>query len=454
MKKSLLIAVFITGLFLSCNDNTGNNAIPEREVFPYELRQEKLNNELSVVSVEYPSPDIVAFYIVVRAGSREEVEPGRTGFAHFFEHMMFRGTDKFPSDQYKDALMSIGAGANANTWMDRTVYHMTGNAERLEEMFNLEADRFMNLKYSVHDFKTEAGAVKGEYTKNYANPYRKLQEQVVGTAFKNHTYKHTTMGFWEDIVEMPNMYDYSLTFFDRFYRPEYTTILVVGDIDHANVMNLAKKYFGDWERGNYQPEIPVEPEQLETRFTHVQVPAFPPYLSLNYKGPAFDANTIDNAAIDIILNMVFSERSELYKKLVLEEGILRGLQANAYYTRDPYLISIAASFKEEKDMQDVKNQITNALENLKTTPVNSQLLLESKLNIRNSLVMELDNPTSIAETLSYFIWVTGEAGSFVDFMRMYDQVTQEDVMNAARKYFSPEKLTIATISSKEEGGIK
>ena len=84
----------------------------------------------------------------------------------------------------------------------------------------LEADRFQNLKYSIQGFKTEAGVVKGEYTKNSANPYTKLNEMIQNTAFESHTYKHTTMGFFEDIVDMPNQYDYSIEFFNRYYRPE------------------------------------------------------------------------------------------------------------------------------------------------------------------------------------------------------------------------------------------
>jgi zinc protease len=453
MKRHIWLIIFLIGAISSCGSRIDVMAPRENEVFPYPLHQEKLDNQLSVVTVEYPSPGVAAFYIIVRAGSREEVEPGRTGFAHFFEHMMFRGTEKYPTAEYNDALMSIGAAANANTWMDRTVYHMTGNADMLEKMFELEADRFQNLKYSVHDFKTEAGAIKGEYTKNYANPYRKLHEQIVNTAFDKHTYKHTTMGFWEDILEMPNMYDYSLVFFDRFYRPEYTTLLVVGDVKADEVNELAERYFGEWQTGSYQPEIPVEPEQKGTRFTHIQVPNFPPFLALNYKGPAFDANAVDNAAMDIILRMLFSERSDLYKKLVLEEGKLRSLQADAYYTRDPYLITVSASFIDEEDMQSVKDMITAELDKVKNT-VDGQLLLETKMNLKNSLIMGLDNPTAIAEILSYFIWVTGESDAFLDFIAMYDRVTQDDIMGVARKYFTPEKLTIATISSKEEGGVR
>ena len=131
-----------------------------QKIFPYPIIQNKLANGLNVVTVPYQSPGIAAFYIVVRTGSRNEVEPGHTGFAHFFEHMMFRGTDLYPKEKYSATLKSTGASANANTSLDRTLYHMTGDASKLDTMFKLEADRYQNLKYSIQGFKTEAGAVK------------------------------------------------------------------------------------------------------------------------------------------------------------------------------------------------------------------------------------------------------------------------------------------------------
>lgn len=424
------------------------------ELFPYAIVQDKLDNGLTTATVEYPSPGIVAFYIIVRAGSREEVEPGKTGFAHFFEHMMFRGTEKYPPEAYNAELKNIGAAANANTSIDRTIYHMTGSASALEKMFELEADRFMNLSYPVHAFKTEAGAVKGEYTKNYANPFRRLNEATMAAAFDQHTYKHTTMGFWEDIVDMPNQYEYSLTFFDRFYRPEYTTILAVGDVKPDQVKRLAEQYFGNWQKGSYAPSIPIEPPQTETRYAHVQEPGFPPYLELNYKGPAFDESSIENAALDIILTILFSERSDLYKKLVIDEGILRNLGSDAHFARDPYLLSIFASFKDEKDMEKVKDEIVQTLDEIKTKPVDSQLLEDAKSHIRNSMIMRMDNPSSIADNLSYFIWVSGNANAFNALMKKFEEVTPEDILAVANKYFIPEKLTISTISPNKEGGIQ
>ena len=453
-RNSIILLIVVIPLFFGCAAEQGSEQSGANEIFPYPVHQQKLENQLSVITVEYPSPDLAAFYIIVRAGSREEVEEGKTGFAHFFEHMMFRGTDQYPPGKYRQTLMSIGAAANANTWMDRTVYHMTGNAEMLEKMFEVEADRFLHLNYSEHDFKTEAGAVKGEYTKNYANPYRKISEKTLDAAFEEHTYKHTTMGFWDDIVDMPNQFDYSQEFFDRFYRPEYTTILVVGDVNPGQVANLAQEYFGTWETGSYQPDIPEEPEQTETKYTHLQVADFPPYLGMSYKSPAFNTSLQDVAALNIIGLMVFSERSALYQQLVVDEGLLRSLSFDMPFTRDPYLFTIKASFKEAEDMQPVKNRIEEQLESLKSHPVDTGLLADAKSHLKYSLAMQMDSPTAVAEILSYFIWVSGDPRSLNQLVEAYEKTTREDIMHVASAYFDSSKLTIATISPQTEGGIQ
>ena len=423
-------------------------------ILPYPIVEKKLENGANVVTVPYPSDGIAAFYIIMRVGSMEEVEEGKTGFAHFFEHMMFRGTENISKEEYNEILKSIGAAANANTWLDRTVYHMTGNADMLEKMFEIEADRFMNLQYSIEDFKAEAGAVKGEYTKNSASPYSQINEKIQEAAFTTHTYGHTTMGYWEDVVDMPNQYDYSQTFYDRFYRPEYATILVVGDADPDQVYNLAQKYFGKWERGSYKPEIPTEPEQTETRFAHVQRANFPPYLRLAYKTPGFDAANKDVAALNVISSLAFSKKAPLYKKLVEQEQKLRSLGSSYFFTRDPYLFSIQASFKSEEDMQYVKDELEKELNKLKEEPVSEEELEEVKSHLKYDFAMEIDNPTEIAEQLTYFIWVSGDPNALNTYYDTMESLTPADIQAAAQKYFTADKLTIATISPSEEGGVQ
>lgn len=422
----------------------------QEEIFPYRIKQTKLDNGLNVVTVPYESPGLAAFYIVVRVGSRDEVEEGKTGFAHFFEHMMFRGTEKYSKEEYSEALKALGAAANANTWFDRTVYHMTGNANMLDKMFELEADRFMNLKYSKEDFKVEAGAVKGEYTKNYASPYMKLYEETHNTAFVKHTYGHTTIGYWEDVVDMPNQYDYSLQFFDRYYRPEYSTILVVGDVTQEEVNSLAKKYFGKWERGSFKQDIPAEPEQKELRHAHVQEENFPPVLSLNYKGPAFSVENNDMATLDIIGSLAFSEKSEIYRKLVVEEQKVRSLSAGGFNTVDPGLWTVTAVLVNDEDMAQVKTDLMNVLKDLAENAVDEKELEETKSHIRYSYLMGLNSPDAIANSLAWYIWLLDDPSAVNQAYKNYQEVTPEDIKRVASEFFVDEQLTIATISPDEK----
>jgi zinc protease len=450
MKGTLFFSLIIVMVVFSLS----NGIFAQDKILPYPIHQHKLDNGLNIVTVKFDSPGIASFYIVVRTGARNEVEKGVTGFAHFFEHMMFRGTDKYPKEKYTATLKSTGAAANANTSKDRTVYHITGNAEKLELLFEVESDRFMKLNYSEHDFKTEAGAVKGEYTKNYASPYARIGEKSLDTAFDSHTYKHTTMGFFEDVVDMPNQYNYSLKFFKRFYRPEYCTVVVVGDVVPAEVNTLAQKYFGDWEPGSYVANIPFEPEQKGIRYAHLQDGSIPPFFVLNYKGPAFSDKEIDMPALDALSSIVFSQTSDLFKKLVLEERKVRFLGGGAMDSRDPYLITINVSMVDKADMQYVKDEIVKAIENVKANGVDEEILAKTKSNLKYSYAMSIDNPSRIANSLCHYIMLTGDPESLNRLYALYDQVTVNDVKIVANKYFTPNRLTIATITEDEEGGLK
>lgn len=454
MKKIKLLIVLLMMSFTGLYAGVNASATEKKNILPYPIFQKKMPNGLNVVTIPYDSPGLASFYIVMRVGSRDETDSGRTGFAHFFEHMMFRGTEKYSKEDYSNELKATGASANANTWLDRTVYHMTGNAEKLEKMFLLEADRFMNLKYSVQDFKTEAGAVKGEYTKNSASPYVQLDEKINDAAFEMHTYKHTTMGFFKDVVDMPNQYDFSLEFFKKFYRPEYATIIVVGDVTPEKVNLLADRYFGKWQKGDYVSKIPVEPEQKETKYLHIKKENFPPLVSLNYKAPAYSETNIEPIALDLFMTILFSEKSTIYNKLVVKEQKVRGVDASFFFTRDPYLAKVQASLVDGNDMQYVRDEITNAIEKAKTTPFTAKEIQEAKMRLRYSFAMGMDSPTKIAESVSFFTWVTGNPESINKAYELYDKVTAEQMMAAAKKYLTPQHLTIATISSADNCPVK
>src|SRR5450432_4309139 len=231
------------------------------EAFPFPVHEKTLPNGLRVFVVGYDSPGLVAYYSIVRTGSRNEVEPGKSGFAHFFEHMMFHGTETFPQDKYNAEIKAMGADSNAFTSDDLTVYHILAGKAALPQIVAIESDRFQHLHYQEADFQKEARAVLGEYNKNASNPLEKMTEVLYYHAFTTHTYKHTTMGFLKDIENMPNEMAYSRQFFDRYYRPDNIVILVVGDADPDTVFKLVETNCGDWKAGDKHPAIPVEPPQ-------------------------------------------------------------------------------------------------------------------------------------------------------------------------------------------------
>src|SRR6267142_1096264 len=156
-------------------------------------------------------------------------------------HKMFPGSEHFSGQQRDEILKRAGADSNAYTTDDRTVFHEVFSKENLDRVMELEADRFQRLKYAPDAYKTETRAVLGEFNKNSADPEEKLFEVLRATAYKRHTYAHTTMGFIEDIEDMPNQYDYSWEFYKRYYRPEYTTITVVGDVSRDSALAMIKK---------------------------------------------------------------------------------------------------------------------------------------------------------------------------------------------------------------------
>jgi zinc protease len=430
-------------------------AADPRSVFPFSYTQEDLPNGLRLVTIPTDSPNLVSVFIVVQTGSRDEVEPGKTGFAHLFEHLMFRGTEKFPAAKYEEVLKRAGASSNANTSDDRTLFHTTFSKEDLSEILAMEADRFQNLKVPPEAFKTETGAVLGEYNKNSANPARKLDEVLRDTAFDRHTYKHTTMGFLKDVQDMPNQYDYSLKFFDRYYRPEYTTIVVTGDVDPKLVRPLVDRYWANWKRGSYHPDIPVEPPQTGPRENHVDWPSPTlPQIVVAFKGPAYSDESKDTVALDALATLAFSRTSDLYQKLVVREQKVDSLDASSPYRVDPDLFSIRARVKRPEDLPYVRDQILGTVKRFQNELVPQSQLEAVKNRDRYSFVMGLDNSENVADAAAVYVTLQRTPAT-ID--RLYGQAAllkPEDLREMARKYLVEKQRTIVTLTGAAPGGGK
>ena len=423
----------------------------QNKIFPFKYYTDDLPNGLRVITVPTDYPNIVALYIAVNAGSRNEIEPGKSGFAHLFEHLMFRGTEKVSADAYNQALKNAGADSNAYTSDDRTVYHTVFSKEDLDQIMMLEADRFQNLKVPVDLFKTETRAVLGEYNKNASSPVRKIYEALRETAFKSHTYQHTAMGFLRDIENMPNLYDYSLEFFNRYYRPEYTTIIVAGDVKHDAVVQLVNKYWTGWKRGSYVPEIPREAEQTKSLSTEVAWPTPTlPWVAVSFKGPAYSDDQKDKPALDLISSLGFSQTSDLYQKLVIKEQKVDTIFADFEDHRDPYLLTVVARVKDPKDVDYTQAEIIKAFESYKTTVVPADKLNAVKSNLKYGFALSLDNSEAIAANLAPYISLKRTPETLNKLYDLYAAITPEDIQKMARKYFVESKRTTVVLAHKEK----
>ncbi len=422
----------------------------DAKIFPYEYEMRDLPNGLRVIVIPTDYPNIVALQIPVMTGSRNEVEPGKTGFAHFFEHVMFRGTKNFPAEKYGAILKNAGADQNAWTSDDMTNYHITFSKEDLETVLMLEADRFQNLSYSEEDFKTEARAVLGEYNKNFANPIRRLLEAQRKAAFKKHTYKHTTMGFVEDIENMPAQYEYSLKFFERYYRPEYTTIILAGDLEVEKTFAIVEKYWGNWKRGNYKPDIPVEPPAQGPVYEHVQwaTPTLP-WVTVAFHGPAFSEQKIDMPSMDLIQGYAFSQSSPLYQKLVVREQKVDQLWPYFPDRSDPYLLTVAARVKDVKDIWYVRDEILKTFAGLRNESVSVKRLQDIKGNMKYSFANSMDNSEAIASALVGYVGRTRDPETINRIYRLYDTITPKDIKKMANTYFTDKNLVTVTLAHGE-----
>ncbi|HEY0160618.1 MAG TPA: pitrilysin family protein, partial [Thermoanaerobaculia bacterium] len=418
----------------------------QENILPFKATERTLPNGLKIIVVPTGFPNLVSLQIPVQTGSRNEVEPGKSGFAHFFEHMMFRGTKAYPPEAYTAIITKAGARQNAYTSDDLTNYHVTFAKEDLEKILEIEADRFKNLSYSEEVFKTEARAVLGEYNKNSQSPFRKILEVQRNAAYTTHPYKHTTMGFIKDIEDMPNQYEYAKTFFSRWYRPEKTTIIVAGDVEPERVVSLVQKYWGDWERGQFTVDIPQEPAHKGPVYAHVpwSSPTLP-WVTVGFHGPSFSQLT-DQAAVDAMLDLSFGSTSDLYKRLVEQEQKVDSLFVFGGPNVDPTIFTVFSRVKDPKDAVYVRDQIVQTFAALRSQQLDAQRVAEVKSNARYGAVRQFDNTDAIASTLASFAHFERSYDTINNYFRALVATTPEQMQQVARKYFTDANMVVTTLS--------
>jgi zinc protease len=418
--------------------------------FPYRLKVFDLPNGLRVVMVPMPTPGVVSFQTIVRAGSRNELEPGRTGYAHFFEHMMFRGTARFDEETYGRVLAELGADGNASTGNDQTSYYNTIPASGLAKVIEMEADRFQNLRYTQEQFRKEAGAILGEFSIGQADPGTVLEETRAALAFRLHPYGHTVIGKEADVRAMPGGYDYSLQFYDHYYRPEYCTLLFAGDFDSSAVEQQVRREYADWKRGGYVPPMPVEPPlDKSVRQNLTWNGPTRPTLELSFRTPAFSDQGPTTAALELVREIYFGATSDLYRKLVEGEKLAESVNASFDRTRDPGLFTITARLKKPEDFETVRMYILAAVAQATTSAVPPNRLAAAKRHLVANIALMLEAPSGAARRVAEAVSLTGDPKSVERYYRRLASLEPRNLQDAASTWLNPNRSITLTMTGKE-----
>jgi zinc protease len=429
---------------------------PPHGPFPYPIHRRSLDNGLQIVFVPYDAPGLAAYFTFFRVGSRNEVEPGRSGFAHFFEHLTFRGTRAHSADDWERIVKSLGLDTNAFTDDDVTAYWAVGPAAALPTLIEIEADRFMNLAYTEDDFKVESRAVLGELLKDKASPDFKVEEAARALAFTRHTYRHTTIGFEKDVRSMPSGYRYSLELYRRFYRPDNATVLVVGDFrefDEERVFQAIRRHYGPWkgkgEPVEVQPEPPQEQER-EGRFAFAG--AILPRLWSGWHTPG--GEDLDATAAQLVLwPYLFGRPSALHRELVLERHLVEDIDGEFQPHRDPYLFGVELVLKSGAAEAPARAALERALTDLAAGKVDARLLADVKANVLGNLVMQTNTPYRTGIWLVYATGLTGDPGYLDAVMGRVSRVSPQDLAGFARRWLVPRNRTTVLVATEDKPAV-
>ncbi|HYH07243.1 MAG TPA: pitrilysin family protein [Thermoanaerobaculia bacterium] len=431
------------------------------QFFPYPVQKRTLPNGLDVIVIETPEfRDVVSFNTMILAGSGRENEKGRTGLAHLFEHIMFRHLHDAPG-AYDPAIAELGAFNNAYTWYDITYYHPLTFASNLERLAALEGSRFTNLTYSERVFRTEAGAVYGEYRRNASDPGLRLEEilgdLMYGTA---HGYGHSTIGYLDDVQDMPNAYKSAVRFYDDYYRPGNAIVVVSGDVKAENVFSIVEKHFGAW-KAKKSPEQPDPKAFNGPKKQHATWESdIPPRVLVAYMVPPYVPGSKDSAVMEVLGELMGGETAPLYRKLRYEEQVASamGVDNRSAIGFDARPLSTYVTVAKDKyDAQGrtlldrIDADVARAFEALSTysSQADAAQRLESvKAQLRNDILASFNSPANIAENFANYYRFTRDPQVLEKVAAGIAALTPADVDAFAKKYFVPKNRVSITLAGK------
>lgn len=406
-----------------------------------EFEQYKLDNGLNVILHQDNSTPIVAVTIMYHVGSKNE-DPKRTGFAHFFEHLMFEGSKNIDRGGYDKIVQKAGGTLNANTSFDRTFYYQILPANQLELGLWLESERLLHLKIDSVGVETQRKVVKEEKKQSLDNqPYGSLLEKTFANAYKVHPYRWTPIGSAQYIDDAT--LDEFLEFYKTYYVPNNATLSIAGDIDIDDAKDLIAKYFSDIPSGQrkiLRPEIvepPMEKEVKEIVYDNVQLP-----LIVNaYHIPA--QGTDDYYALSMLTTLLSGGKSSrLYKELVDNKQVALQAGSIPFALEDPGLFITFAIPNIGIEPDSLQNVIGSEIAAVKKDLITEREFEKLQNQIEADFVTQNSTVEGIAESLANYFVYFGNADLINTEIERYMKVTREDLKRVANQYLDENRRVV------------
>ncbi len=409
----------------------------------FDYTMSTLPNGLQVVLLEDHSTPIVHLAIWYHVGSKDE-KPGRTGFAHMFEHLMFKGSKNVRPDQHPSIITSIGGQSNAFTDEDSTVYWETVPAQYVPLVLWMEADRMASLDVSEEKFTTEREVVKEERRMRYENqPYGRLPEIIFDKAFTTHPYKHQTIGSMADL-EAASIDDVR-AFHDTYYVPNNATVALVGDFDTPQAQALVQQYLGLVPRGKPVPrDIPAEPQHKAEEKYSVTEPWPLPAVVVSYH-ITFDGNP-DSYPLHILAKILSDgDSSRIYRSLVYEKQLALAAFGEAKLIENPNLFYAVAIVQPGHTPDEVQKALLYELDRVKTEGVTAEELDRAKRQFARDYILGRETVQQKALQLAHAVVIHNDIKTADGEFDLFQNVTLADVQRVARTYFTPESRMLLTV---------
>jgi zinc protease len=441
-RKIHAIAGAVAGLLLGLAALPGPALGQALKVIPPEMKftTHKLDNGLTVLLLEDHSVPIVNVQIWFHVGSKDETK-GRSGFAHLFEHIMFKGSANIGPDQHIDFVQSIGGRFNASTTFDRTEYWETVPSQYLERILWMEADRLSSLDISDANFKSERDVVKEERRQRYDNPpYGHLLEVVLNNSYTAHPYRIAPIGTMADLNAAT--LDDVRAFHALYYVPNNATLVITGDFNPDEALGYAKKYFGPIPQGKPIPRNYVqEPAQTgERRAVEYDAKAPLPAIFFNYHIPkALDPDIFPLRVAALILSA--GQSSRLYKSLVYDKQMAVSAGGQLLALEDPGLFYFFTILQAGNKTEDVEKTLLDEVARLQQQQISTEELDKAKNQSIAGLIFGLQTVAAKGEALGDAS-IVGDPALANRQVESFQKVTAADVQRVAQKYFRPENRTV------------